>query len=432
MCGNLCRSLFYPFLLVCFVLHGRSTLAQYEEILRFESSITVRADSVLLVEERIRVNALGTKIEHFINRDFPIATRDRWGFRYRVNIEFLEVLRDGVPEPYTVETLSGISVGGFPGGKRLRMGKENIDISPGEHEYTIKYKTFPQIRYFEDYDELLWNVTGNDWDFPIRHAIARVTFPRQIPLSEVHPSGFTGKAGVSGSAFKEYRLGADKSIFMFETTAPLAEHESLTLSMTFPKGFLWEPTSIQKRNWWIESNPGQLYALGGLILVTFFYLGIWLLVGKDPFSGTMIPRYRPPDGLSAGDTRYLSKMGFDRDVLTAEILHLATRGALRISYDDTDEFALTKVSPCEVELSTTDENLLNALFGNDEVASLRVAESNSSTFLQAQNTLKKNLSAKYLRYHFLKNMKFFVVGLLLSIGTLWISAWKESYEPLSL
>ncbi len=428
--GSLISLYRFLFLLLLGVSAGRA-YAQYEEITHFESNITVQSDSILVVEERIRVHVLGSKIKRGIFRDFPTTVRDSWGFRYKVKFDVLEVLRDGVPEHYSIEDITGISLSGSTEGKRVRIGRADVFLPPGDYEYTIKYETFPQIRYFGGYDELYWEVTGHGWEFPIKNVIARVNLPRNIPSSAVKLFGYTGKYGDQGERYKAYRLGADQSIYMFETTEPLGHKEGLTLSVAFPKGFVWEPTSLQKRNWWVESNQGQLYALGGLVLVAFYYLAIWLLVGRDPEGGAIIPRYRPPEGLSAGESRYLWKMGYDKEVFTSEVLYLATKGVLEISQEG-DTYTLTKLSSYQGELSTSHKRLLEALFGSAESASLTVKQSNHKTFQKAEKLFKKTLQAKHLTNHFKKNTKFFLVGIFLSVATLWISAWKESYESLGI
>ncbi|MEZ5947025.1 MAG: DUF2207 domain-containing protein [Hyphomonas sp.] len=47
-------------------------------------------------------------------------------------------------------------------------GEYRLFIENGDHVYEIEYLVKNQIRYFEDRDELYWNVTGNYWLFPDR------------------------------------------------------------------------------------------------------------------------------------------------------------------------------------------------------------------------------------------------------------------------
>ena len=55
---------------------------------------------------------------------------------------------------------------------------------PGAHDATrtivLRYRVGNMLRFFEEHDELYWNVTGTDWDVPIESATARVVLPAQV------------------------------------------------------------------------------------------------------------------------------------------------------------------------------------------------------------------------------------------------------------
>ena len=216
---------------------------------------------------------------------------------------------------------------------------------------------------------------------------------------------------------------------MFETTRLLDRNEGLTISLTWPKGLVWEPTRIQKRNWWVRSNKGQLYALTGLLLVLLYYLGTWIFVGKDPTSGTIIPRYRMPDGLSAGEMRYLWRMAFDKKVFTAELLNLATFGYIEIEKESSN-YKISSKNKAYDELSRKQTRILDILFEDGDT--LSVNKSNYKTFQKAQKEFHKNLKSKHLKYHFYQNKKFFFIGVFLSFFSLCFSAWADSYEGFAL
>ena len=54
--------------------------------------------------------------------------------------------------------------------RAIYVGAKNIMLPPGDHTYTLTYATRRQLGFFDDHDELYWNVTGNGWTFPIRQA----------------------------------------------------------------------------------------------------------------------------------------------------------------------------------------------------------------------------------------------------------------------
>ena len=60
----------------------------------------------------------------------------------------------------------------------------------------ITYRVRNGTRFFKDYDEFYWNVTGNDWPVPIDHAEATVHFP-EAATGSLRAQAFTGVYGSS-------------------------------------------------------------------------------------------------------------------------------------------------------------------------------------------------------------------------------------------
>ena len=80
----------------------------------------------------------------------------------------------GAPHPYFTER-NGQNL-------RINFGDDNY-ISYGEHTYRLVYSMDRAVRFFDDYDELYWNVTGNEWNFPI--AFASLDGPPACPARGV-------------------------------------------------------------------------------------------------------------------------------------------------------------------------------------------------------------------------------------------------------
>ncbi len=93
----------------------------------------------MLVEEHIRVRAEGKQIKRGIYRDFPTKYRDRLNNNYQVLFELVEVTRNGTSESYHTKQLSN--------GIGLYIGSRDSFIEPGEHAYSIVYKTKRQIGF---------------------------------------------------------------------------------------------------------------------------------------------------------------------------------------------------------------------------------------------------------------------------------------------
>jgi hypothetical protein len=130
-----------------------------ERILDYQSDILIHTDGNLVVTETIQVRVEGTDIRRGIFRDFPTRYKDRFGNQYKVDLNILDIQRNGIPEPFHTEKRSN--------GLRIYMGSASQMLTHGNHTYQLRYQTSRQLGFFKDYDELYWNVTGNGWMFPI-------------------------------------------------------------------------------------------------------------------------------------------------------------------------------------------------------------------------------------------------------------------------
>ena len=128
-----------------------------ERILSFHSDVRVFEDGMIEVTETIQVRAEGNQIRRGIYRDFPIEYRDRLGNNYEVTVEPMAVQRNGMRESFhTVRHQRDI---------RIYFGSSDRFIEPGIHTYTYRYRANRLLGFFEQHDELYWNVTGNRWHF---------------------------------------------------------------------------------------------------------------------------------------------------------------------------------------------------------------------------------------------------------------------------
>jgi hypothetical protein len=56
----------------------------------------------------------------------------------------------------------------------------------------IHYTVTNAVRWFDDHDELYWNVTGNNWPVPIDSASTHIVFPVNA-TGELRAQAFTGQ-----------------------------------------------------------------------------------------------------------------------------------------------------------------------------------------------------------------------------------------------
>ena len=396
-----------------------SPAASDEKIISFHSDITVHSNASLTLKETIRVKAEGEKIKHGIYRDFPLNYRDVLGNIYVVGFSMKEVLRDGRSEHYHMEGLSN--------GKRIYMGDKNTLLAPGEYTYTLVYRTDHQLGFFSSYDELYWNVTGNDWNFPIDEATASVELPGDASGHIVSFAGYTGR---QGSKEQDFRETADESgIIRFSATRPLDVGEGLTIAVSWPKGYVAEPTREERLRYFLSANPGVVIGPAGLLLLLFYYMIIWIRVGKDPDPGTIMTRYTPPDGMTPAVIRFITKMGYDQEAFASAIINMAVKGQLLITQKD-GVFTLSKKDRGTVPLSAEEEKVMQKLF--DSGKEIVLEQSNHKKISAAIDDLKNYLKMKYEKIYFVTNKGYFISGLVLSIIIIFLCGSRDAMAKGSL
>lgn len=374
-----------------------------EHILSYDSDITVNTDSTMTVKETIKVFAAGQQIKHGIYRDFPTRYSDIYGNKYKVGFNVVEVYCDGAPEDYFTESLSN--------GVRVYVGKKNQFVSIGTHTYSISYVTNRQLGFFDDHDELYWNVTGNGWAFPIDSAKATVRLPKDIPVKSVRLDGFTG---AYGSTAKNLTKNVEKSgLIVFATNTALGGREGLSIVISWPKGYIAEPTTGQRISYFIRDNIAEFIAAVGFLVVLAYYLIAWFLVGRDPPKGTIIPLYHPPDGFSPEEVRYIMEMGSDNRTFTSAVVNMAVKGRLVIEQAG-ETFLLRSKEIDEKSLNEVERAIALQIFSGG--SPVKVEQNNWETFKAAKDSMSGLLEKSFKKRFFFTNTGYFVIGLLASVA----------------
>ena len=390
--------------ILCFSLLLMPIAARAQErILSYHSDITVHTNAEMIVTETIRVRAEGQQVRRGIFRDFPTGYRDRYGNRVRVDFELLDVQRDGRPEPHhTQSELNSVKV---------YIGREDVFLDPGEYTYAITYRTSHQLGFFENHDELYWNVTGNEWAFAIETASASVTLPESVPLTEVTHEGYTGVAG-SKATFLESEIRDGR--IHYRTTRPLGPREGLTIVATWPKGHVEQPSTWARAQRMLAINRSFFAGIVGFFAVLGYYLVVWSAVGKDPAKGVIIPQFKPPDGISPAAARFIREMGYDHKCFAAGIIDMAVHGTLRIRQEGR-KFTIERVSPPTPEAPPEEQKLYNKLLSSFQT--LTFEQKNHHTIGKAVTALRKSLAATYEKQYFLRNGAYWAPGILIALVT---------------
>lgn len=386
-----------------------------ERILSYHGEIRIASDASMTVTETILVRADGNQIRRGIYRDIPTAYRDRYGNHYKVPFTVVSVSRDGRPEPWFTESRSN--------GVRIYMGDSNTLLAPGEYRYALTYRTDRSIGYFEGHDELYWNVTGTDWGFPIDSASARVVLPESVPAADLAVEGYTG---AFGSSARNYRGDVSTGVATIETTGMLNPREGLTVVVSWPKGVVFEPDAVDRAVYLLTDNLGLLLALAVLIAVTGFLYFAWRRYGRDPEAGVVFAHYEPPEGYSPGSMRYIRKMGYDADTLTAAVVSLAVKGYLTIN-NDSDDYVLEQADSAE-PLGPGEAALLRELFADGP--SVLLDDENHELIGAARSAHKRALKRNYYNVYFKRNSQWLLPTFLGSLGAFIVLVVADLITPL--
>jgi uncharacterized membrane protein YgcG len=372
-----------------------------ERILSWRSDIDVRADGALDVTETIRVNVEGYQINHGIYRDFP-TTYERDGRRVRVGFDVHSVERNGQPEPYATER------GG--NGARVRIGDGDVYLPHGEQTYVISYTTTRQLGFFDGYDELYWNVTGNGWAFPIDRAEAHIRLPRPVAFGPER-AFYTGPQHSTARYAEVVSEGPGE--ILVRTTMPLQPYEGLTVAVRWPKGVIAEPPKQTAAQEAVQDGAPMAAAILALLVVLGYYFIAWKWAGRGPRAGTVVPQFAPPEGLSAAAVRYIKRMDYDDRCFAAAIVECGIHGEIKLVEGEKPFLGSAKTTLVHTRgrggLPRTERIMLDKLFTGGD--SLNMDNENHERFSAASKALQDGLEGAHEGYLFVRNREWAWVGL---------------------
>jgi uncharacterized membrane protein YgcG len=408
------------FALIC--LSVCMTVAAFgDEVIRqFRVEIDVKQSGDIVVTETITVNVEGNQIRRGIFRDFPRYYEDaKTGGKLPYQYDVISVRRDDAREPYTRES-EGNAV-------QIRIGDADRFLERRDHTYEIKYRVKNQIRYFDQHDELYWNVTGNYWNFPIERAEAVISLPEGSRVTEA--VAYTGGQGV---AERNYAYRKVMNAHVFETSQALQSREGLTISLSMQKGVI-DPPSASDKGWLWWARNGALTVLGAsfLGLLGFFYRS-FKRVGEDPPKGPVFPQYEPPEGYSPAAAHHIYYWGFrGHDALISTLMQLGVGGFVDIDVDkkvlgkDVTTLSLKNLPAIKENLPADSIRLARSLFSASSVMTLDGKP--NSGFLSKYTQFRKEISSRYGESYFKWNAGYMLLGVIVTIAAIVFAVTQASY-----
>ena len=283
----------------------------------------------------------------------------------------------------------------------VRIGDANRFVD-GHQTYVITYRVENAILFFDDHDELYWNVTGNNWKAVIQEASADVDLEARSKSSRLWAAGYTG---VFGSRESDCTFETSDNRGKFLTKKPLRPGEGLTIAFGWDKGLIAPPSSW-KRFWWAANlKENWIFLLPLFSLITM--ANRWYRRGRDPRVREAIKvMYEPPTfenrPLTPAEVGTLVDEKFDPRDITSSIVGLAVRGYVSIEEAkkegllfETTDYYLKKLKEPDSELSPFETELMRSLLP-PSLPGVYVSELKNKFYTNLK-TLKKVLYGELIR-----------------------------------
>ena len=301
------------FLIIGVTLSAQRTLV----IERFDAVIDVSPDGSIVVEETIVPRFTGTW--NGIFRTIPVEYRTPQGLNYTLRLD-VDSVTDGEGQALKYET------------SRVRHYRKLKIWVPGAVDATrtvkLRYHVSNGLRFFDEHDELYWNVTGDEWEVPIESATALVRLPAGV--SGVRATAFRGAYGST----EQSDVSVESEGVRVQTARGLGMREGLTVVAGWNPGVVHRPTAVEKGAEAVYSN----LPLAIPPLVFLGMLNLWRRRGRDPELAPIATQYEPPPQMTPAELGTLIDGKPDMRDITASIVDLAVRGYLHIAETEDERF----------------------------------------------------------------------------------------------
>ncbi|NQU99130.1 MAG: DUF2207 domain-containing protein, partial [Parcubacteria group bacterium] len=340
-----------------------------EEIDSFNAKIEINKDSTIDVEETIVYN-FNDLDRHGIYRDITYKYKARGG-NYKLRFSDIDVVDEKGNDYNFKVSKSGNDY-------RIKIGDADKYVS-GIKTYVISYKVARALNYFDNHDELYWNVTGVGWQVPIGASQAEIKLPEGVNQDDLQLKCFTGGYG-STDEYCTTEIINDKTV-LYRSDYSHSYYEGLTIVFGWPKGLVTEP-ELQQRVLWILSDNWYLGLPFFVLIFSYLY---WRARGKDPKgSETIIAHYEAPDNLTPAEVGTVYDNRADNRDVTATLIQLAINGYLKIKQFDKGkkDYKFIKLKDSSSLKNEFEKKLLDAVFDSGDEKKLNDMKNKFYTDMQ--------------------------------------------------
>lgn len=316
----------------------------------YDVKVDVGEDHILSVTETIVTDFATHK--HGIYRSIPTSATVYWDIDgemvahdYRMKIRDISVSDAAGGKDINYESSSGNGV------LELKIGSED-ETFIGEKIYVIQYSIMLGDDGRSEFDEVYYNLIGNDWDTYINNMTFAVQLPKPFDESQLaFTSGYYGAIDGSNVSYT-----VEGNTISGKVTDILAPGEGVTMRLALPDGYF------------LVEDPGLGFGLIAVFLLFFAAaLALFFLFGKDKKVYTTV-EVSAPEGITPAEAGYIIDGQADvRDVVSL-IIYWANKGYLTIESGKKNQFTLYKVKDADENMKSYEQYMFNELFrGRDNV-----------------------------------------------------------------
>jgi uncharacterized membrane protein YgcG len=416
------------FLLSLFV--AAPAVAQDFTINTFRSNITIHPDSSFVVRETIEVTF--HRPRHGIYRDIPFKYPDDLGRTITTPVNVLSVT-DGAGKKWNYRITQACPQ------VTVRIGDANRFVD-GRQTYVITYQVENAVLFFDDHDELYWNVTGNNWKATIQEATADVDIKVKNKSRKLWASGYTGSFG---SRESDCTIETSDNRGKFFSTKALKPGEGLTIAFGWDKGLVAPPSSWKRFLW--AANLGENWVFLLPLFSLLYMANRWHRRGRDPRVKEAVKvMYEPPAfenrPLTPAEVGTLVDEKLDPRDITSSIVSLAVKGYLSIEetkkegllFDRTDYY-LRKLKEPDSNLGLFEMELMKSLLPLS-LPGVHISELKNKFYTNLK-TLKKTLYGELVRKRFFATNpdsvrnSYRIIGVLIMVFGGFAGAFLAPYAP---
>jgi uncharacterized membrane protein YgcG len=384
-------------------------------IQRFDVRVEVKVDGSIVVTEIIQPRFNGKW--NGLYRTIPVEYRTPQGFNKTFFLK-LDSVTDGEGRSLKVESTRERHY------RKLKIWVPGAEDA--ERTIIIRYTVPNALLYFEDHDELYWNITGDEWDVPINDAGAIIQLP--AGATGIRTLAFTGGYG---SKEKDADVSVNGSEITFRMRRNLAFREGMTAVVGWDKGLVRRPTAADNAGNFLRSNWPLLVPLG--VFVLMFWL--WHTRGRDPRLRPIAARYDPPEGLTPAEVGTLLDNSADMRDITATLVDLAVRGYILIEEKKEEHlmglfsntgyvFHLRKKTNEWGELKPHERRLLDGVFSGGTFQTVKLSDLENKFYKELPGIKDRIFDALLARKYYAQRPDkvkagYLVGGVILGFGGFW-------------